>query len=193
MLNQQLRALPLGLSCVGRNRIGVHRFLFIFVTLAILVTLYHTSFLRLVTFSVGWTPSSRRTGSQINALEPLKTNSRFISWLSARVPVDRVPFITIGDCQYIHALRNFRDRLDQWGYGDDLVVICLDQCCADARDYHAYNRYIGESVAFVKVRANTLIILEVCLIVLVFCQFRSYHERLQFRVLRWRRVLDRRH
>jgi hypothetical protein len=92
-----------------------------------------------------------QTASPSKALTPLKTDSRFISWLSARVPVDRVPFITIGDCKYIHALRNFRDRLEHWGYGDDLIVICLDQCCVDARDYHAYTRYIGESVAFVKV------------------------------------------
>ena len=83
---------------------------------------------------------------------PLKTDSRFIAWLSARVPGDRVPFITIGDYQYVHALRNFRHRLDQWEYGQDLVVICLDRLCMDARGFHAYPGYIGESVAFVKVR-----------------------------------------
>jgi hypothetical protein len=96
-------------------------------------------------------PDKALANSPIKHLKPLKTDSRFISWLSARVPVDRVPFITIGDCKYIHALRNFRNRLEQWGYGDDLIVICLDHCCADARDYHAYTRFIGESVAFVKV------------------------------------------
>ena len=85
-------------------------------------------------------------------VHPLQTDSRFIDWLSARVPSDRVPFITIGDHQYVHALRNFRYRLDQWGYGQDLVVLCLDQLCTDARDFHGYPGYLGESVAFVKVR-----------------------------------------
>lgn len=89
---------------------------------------------------------------QSDLLKPIKTNSRFISWLSARVPVDRIPFITIGDSKYVHALRNFRDRLGQWGYDDDFVVICLDQCCADARGFHAYPYFVGESIAFVKVR-----------------------------------------
>jgi hypothetical protein len=145
-----------------------HRFLFVLVTWAILIALFHASFqlpkLGSNRFAKGWSFSSSPTDnnphshndtslalSPTKALEPLKTDSRFISWLSARVPVDRVPFVTIGDCKYIHALRNFHHRLDQWGYGDDLVVICLDQCCADARDYNAYTRYIGESVAFVKV------------------------------------------
>lgn len=145
MLNQHLRALPLGFSRVGRNRFGVSRYLFILVTLGIFITFYHTSFLRPGPFSLGWSPR----GSHFKA--PLKTESRFISWLTDRVPADHVPFVTIGDCQYIHALRNFRHRLDEWGYGDDLVVICLDQCCADASDYHAYTRYIGESVAYIKV------------------------------------------
>jgi hypothetical protein len=147
----------------------VHRFLFVCVTLSIVIALYHVSYqipkLKTPSFSGSWplnklpigdhskSPSkSSQKGSSSKLLEPLKTDSRFVSWLSARIPVDRVPFITIGDCKYIHALRNFHDRLDQWGYRDDLVVICLDQCCADARDYHAYTRYIGESVAFVKVR-----------------------------------------
>jgi hypothetical protein len=154
-----------------------HRYLFVLVTWGVLIALYHASFglprLGSDKCSASGTLSSRplkslseghsdshskslsetgRTRLPTKALEPLKSDSRFISWLSGRVPVDRVPFITIGDCQYIHALRNFRNRLEQWGYGDDLVVICLDQCCADARDYHAYTRYIGESVAFVKVR-----------------------------------------
>lgn len=86
--------------------------------------------------------------------KPSKSNSRFISWLSARIPNDHIPFITIGDGNYVHALRNFRDRLDQWGYGDDFVVICLDQNCADGRGYHAYPYFIGESVALVKVRRS---------------------------------------
>lgn len=81
-------------------------------------------------------------------------DSHFISWLSGRVPVGRVPFITIGDCNYVHAHRNFRDRLDQWGYGEDFIVICLDQCCADARGFHAYRHFIGDSVAFIKVRGS---------------------------------------
>jgi hypothetical protein len=138
-----------------------------FVTLGILIALYHASFqlpkLGTDTISAGWPLSSHPTESHsdspseadpapIKALEPFKSDARFISWLSARVPVGHVPFITIGDCKYIHALRNFHHRLDQWGYGDDMVVICLDQCCVDARDYHAYHHYIGESVAFVKVR-----------------------------------------
>jgi hypothetical protein len=175
MLNQHLRALPLGLSRVGRNRFGAHRFLFIFITLGILITFYHTSFLRHGAFSAGWSPRGHRTGSHLG---PLKPDSRFISWLSDRVPNDHVPFVTIGDCQYIHALRNFRHRLDEWGYGDDLVVICLDQCCADASDYHAYTHYIGESVAYIKVRANLIFYFEVCLTVLVLCKPRSYRERL---------------
>lgn len=95
--------------------------------------------------------------------KPLASDSHFISWLSARIPVDHVPFITIGDGKYVHALRNFRDRLDQWGYGEDFVVICLDQCCSDARGYHAYPYFIGESVAFIKVR-DTRIIVDLTLI-----------------------------
>lgn len=153
MLNQQWRGLPLGFSRTGRKRFGVSRFLLTFVTLGILLAFYHTLFLRSgPPFPRDWQPHS----SENSALTSQHTDSRFISWLEDRVPNDHVPFVTIGDCQYIHALRNFRHRLDEWGYGDDLVVICLDQCCADASDYHAYTRYIGESVAYIKVRANFL-------------------------------------
>jgi hypothetical protein len=100
-------------------------------------------------------PQSNSPSKAIQTSSPskvLQSDSHFISWLSDRISVDRVPFITIGDGKYVHALRNFRDRLDQWGYGDDFVVICLDECCADARGYHAYPYFIGESVAFIKVR-----------------------------------------
>jgi hypothetical protein len=100
-------------------------------------------------------PQSHSPSKAIQTILPSKapeSGSHFISWLSTRVPVDHVPFVTIGDGKYVHALRNFRDRLDQWGYGEDFVVICLDQCCADARGYHAYPHFIGESVAFIKVR-----------------------------------------
>jgi len=96
-----------------------------------------------------------QTGSPSKALQ---SDSHFISWLSARIPTDRIPFITIGDGKYVHALRNFRHRLDQWGYGDDFVVICLDQCCADGRGYHAYPYFIGESVAFIKVRDTPTVV-----------------------------------
>ena len=98
---------------------------------------------------------SHSTSKAIQTGSPSKTpesDSRFISWLSTRVPAGHVPFVTVGDGKYVHALRNFRDRLDQWGYGEDFVVICLDQCCADARGFHAYPHFIGESVAHIKVR-----------------------------------------
>lgn len=97
------------------------------------------------------TPSPSKPLGSYPLLKPIKTSSHFISWLSARIPANRIPFITIGDYKYVHALRNFRDRLDTWGYGDDFVVICLDQGCADARGYHSYTRFIGESVAYIKV------------------------------------------
>ena len=159
----------------------VQRFAFALVTLAILVAIYHVS-LRLPSLktdapSADWTldpaptnwptvssyksdhtPHLTQSNSPSKAIQtssPSKTpesDSHFISWLSARVPVDHVPFITIGDGKYVHALRNFRNRLDQWGYGEDFVVICLDQCCVDARGFHAYPYFIGESVAFIKVR-----------------------------------------
>jgi hypothetical protein len=72
------------------------------------------------------------------------------------VTSDRVPFITLGDRNYVQALRNFRERLDQWGYGLDLVVLCLDQYCADYNAFHGYTGYIGESVGFIKVRYGYL-------------------------------------
>lgn len=151
MLYQHWRTLPLGLTRTWRNRSGASRFLLTFVTLGILLAFSQTSFLRTGPSALrGWVPHN----SKSSALRLLHTDSRFISWLETRVPNHHVPFVTIGDCQYIHALRNFRHRLDEWGYGDDLVVICLDRCCTDASDYHAYTHYIGESVAYIKVRAN---------------------------------------
>lgn len=154
MLNQHWRALPLGLSRTGRNRFGASRFLLAFVVLGMLLAFYHTSFSRPgLPFPRGWLPQSPK----ISALNPSHTKSRFTSWLENRVPNNRVPFITIGDCQYIHALRNFRHQLDKWGYGDDLVVICLDHCCLDVSDYHSYQHYIGESVAYIKVSASSLL------------------------------------
>jgi hypothetical protein len=131
----------------------LQRGLLALLTLAILVAIYLASLQ-----PPGWLTESPQKW-RLNPLstqhkspqKPLRTESHFIDWLSSRVPNSRVPFISIGDSKYVHALRNFRDRLDQWGYGDDLVVICLDEGCGDARGFHAYSHYIGESVAFIKV------------------------------------------
>lgn len=81
------------------------------------------------------------------------SSSQLILWLESRgLTSDRTLFISIADAKYLSSLHNFRQRLDQWGYGENLVVMCLDQDCRDYDAFHGYPGFVGQSVAYIKVR-----------------------------------------
>lgn len=79
-------------------------------------------------------------------------------WLQqSGIRIGQHPIVTIGDSSYLGALKNLRARLDQYGYGDDLVVLCLDDACAQETSYHGWrvtldpDRPVMHQVAEVKV------------------------------------------
>lgn len=82
-------------------------------------------------------------------------------WLMKRglMPGKAVPFVTIADASYLHILHATQHRLAKWGYDQNLVVLCLDEVCAN--DSELMNPYPGfllgddaamHAVAFFKVR-----------------------------------------
>jgi hypothetical protein len=90
--------------------------------------------------------------------QPQQHTSDALAWLKDRGFTNRRhPIITIGDAKYIPALRHLRGRLDNWHYGNDLVVLCLDEECASDANFHGYHvlldpdRATMEQVAEVKV------------------------------------------
>lgn len=187
-----------------------YRYFTAIAVVTIILSVYHTSF-RHPEFSPNerhnnrpaWTIHAPWEDNELKLIpppskgryEPLKTDSAFVNWVSARIPTNHVPFVTVGDCQYIHALRNFHHQLEQWGHGDDMVVICLDQCCADVQDYHSYTRYIGESVAYIKVGHSSTPLpgqaQEPFSPVLVQDKPRAHRRRLQLDLLRRRCIPNR--
>lgn len=117
------------------------------------------------------------------------SSSQLIFWLQSRgLTPSHSLFLSIADASYIAALRNFRQRLDQWGYGENLVVICLDEDCRACDTFHGYPGLIGRSIAYIKVRIAPLISL--LLIVVVCCKPGTCSARLQLCRLRWGRVFD---
>jgi len=96
------------------------------------------------------------TGSNLKSIQ--EDPSDFVRWLQqSGITIGRHPIITIGDSNYLGALKNLRARLDQYGYGDDLVVLCLDDACAQETSYHGWRvaldptRAVLQQVAEVKV------------------------------------------
>lgn len=81
-------------------------------------------------------------------------------WLMKRglMPGKSIPIVTIADSSYLHVLHAMQQRLGKWGYDRDLVVLCLDQACAeDTELLNPYPGYLLENdaamhaVAFFKV------------------------------------------
>jgi hypothetical protein len=46
--------------------------------------------------------------------------------------------VTIADSKYIFPLHHLQKRLDKFGYGQDLVVLCLDDACAEDESFHGW-------------------------------------------------------
>ncbi|KAJ0118789.1 hypothetical protein J7T55_013044 [Diaporthe amygdali] len=84
-------------------------------------------------------------------------------WLMKRglMPGKSIPIVTIADSSYLHVLHAMQQRLGKWGYDRDLVVLCLDQACAeDTELLNPYPGYLLENdaamhaVAFFKFMTN---------------------------------------
>ena len=95
----------------------------------------------------------------------------FITWMeSTGITTKRVPLITIADSKYTRAIRNLKARLEKWGRGSDLIVICLDLACAEEESFRGYGGYVDgngepmEHVALIKVQSARLKFLAMVLI-----------------------------
>jgi hypothetical protein len=84
-------------------------------------------------------------------------------WLQNRglLPKKKVLIVTIADSSYLRSLRSFQRRLSTWNYHKQMLVLCLDQICADDPElYNAYPGYIQDdenvmhAVGAVKVRKD---------------------------------------
>jgi hypothetical protein len=84
-------------------------------------------------------------------------------WLQNRglLPRKTVLIVTIADSSYLRSLRSFQRRLSAWNYHKQMLVLCLDQICADDPElYNAYPGYIQDdenvmhAVGAVKVRKD---------------------------------------
>lgn len=64
-------------------------------------------------------------------------------WLMRRglMPGKAVPVVTIADSSYLNALHATQQRLGKWGYDHQLIVLCLDEACAE--DTELLNPYPG--------------------------------------------------
>jgi hypothetical protein len=64
-------------------------------------------------------------------------------WLQIRglLPGKTTLIVTIADSSYLRSLRSFQRRLSTWNYDKQMLVLCLDQTCAD--DPELYNTYPG--------------------------------------------------
>jgi hypothetical protein len=68
--------------------------------------------------------------AKLRSLLPDTKTPSFISWLKQHgISNKRIPIITIGDARYLTAIHHLKRRLDEWDYGGDFVVLCLDQAC----------------------------------------------------------------
>jgi hypothetical protein len=91
---------------------------------------------------------------------PENSNNEFqlSTWLKSRgITPDVIPVITISDSKYLRAMHSLRSRLEIWGYGQNLVVLCLDVACAEDKTLNGYPGYMQDdekvmhSVASLKV------------------------------------------
>ncbi len=73
-------------------------------------------------------------------------NADFVDWLQGNgVTNDRHPVVTIADSKYVHSLHHLQRRLNKWGYGQDLVVLCLDDVCAEDEEFHGWAVHLDPS------------------------------------------------
>ncbi|KIW16541.1 hypothetical protein PV08_03729 [Exophiala spinifera] len=87
--------------------------------------------------------------SELGAVSADTNGDNFSGWLHAQgISQNEVPIITIGDSNYIQALRNLRARLDLWGYGRNLVVLCLDEACLKEKSYHGWRVHMISNTKF---------------------------------------------
>src|SRR2546421_3673722 len=84
------------------------------------------------------------------------------AWLKSRgITADITPIVTIGDSKYLRVLHSLQHRLELWGRGQDLVVLCLDAACAEDKALRGYPGYVQDdekvmhSVALLKVRLKS--------------------------------------
>jgi hypothetical protein len=65
------------------------------------------------------------------------------SWLTSQgITPDITPIITIADSKYLRALHSLQRRLEQWGRGQHLVVLCLDAACAEDKSFRGFPSFI---------------------------------------------------
>ena len=90
--------------------------------------------------------------------ESLHHSTKFGTWLKSRgITSDVTPIVTIADSKYLRVLHSLRSRLETWGYGLHLVVLCLDAACVHDEALHGYAGFMQDggqvmhSVALLKV------------------------------------------
>ncbi|KAJ9607248.1 hypothetical protein H2200_008321 [Cladophialophora chaetospira] len=123
-----------------------------------------TSFLILA--FLHWTWTGRDASDLLDNIKSYTSSTKtppsdFIAWLRQRgISHRRHPIITIGDSNYLPALHHLRHNLDKWKFGNDLVVLCLDQECADDKSLNGWyinldpERKVMEQVAEAKLTAS---------------------------------------
>jgi hypothetical protein len=104
-------------------------------------------------------PASDATSSAATATATqFRQGSALVAWLQLQgFTSDRTPIVTIADSKYLRALHSLKQRLEQWGRGQDLVALCLDWDCAKDPTFHGYpgfvtdDKELQQSVALLKV------------------------------------------
>jgi len=77
--------------------------------------------------------------------------SEFVKWLQqCGITPGHHPIVTIGDSNYVEGLQNLRAGLDRYGHGESLVVLCLDDACAQETTYHGWRVMLDPGVPAMK-------------------------------------------